>query len=622
MKKLKTRIVGGISILFLLIVLLSLAGSLFVFELSRDSRAILRDNNASVNYAHIMLNSLDVIQTMQIKRIMFMNRDSLALNNFTTEYAQAITTFNNALMAQEKNITEVGEKELVEKLGKNYQSYLDNFSLIIQQNVYNPSHYYSEIQVKYNQVRNVVEEIYNLNMNAILQRNTKAENTADHVGTYISILGLFCIIFTVWLLIYLPKMILKPISELTAKIREISQRNYDQRLDYPPGNELGEMALAFNTMAVKLREFESQNLEQILLEKKRLESIIENFDDAVLVLGKDNTILYINHVTLKLLGLEKSQVIGKSVSSISWGNNQLQELINEILLENKSKPSQDEIIEWEHDNQKRFYHVQIIKMRSFASPSEVSITLGHLILLKNITRFEERDVARTSFMATVSHELKTPISAINLNLKLLKDHRVGALNSEQENLTDSISLQTARLLRIVNELLEYSRIQMGNIHLEIVKVEPFIILSFAIDALAIFIKEKQVSIKKEIEPDLPLVWADIEKTVWVLVNLLGNAIRYTPVNGTILLKVSKEGNFVVFTVKDEGPGIKAEDQRKLFQKFVQLGEKGEKGSGLGLALSKEFIESQGGFIGLTSESGQGSTFYFQIPTCGSGASIN
>ena len=584
MKKLKTRIVGGVGILFLLIVLLSLAGSLFIFELSRDSRAILRDNNASVKYTHIMLSSLDLIQALQTEGIIFMKRDNTAKSDLTAEYINATHTFDSVLAAQENNITEVGERELVEKLRKTYQDYLDNFNIISKQNVYRPALYYPVIILKYNQVRNLIEEIYDLNMKAIFQKNAKAENTADHVAAYISIIGLICILITVWLMIYLPRMILRPITELTAKIREISQKNYDQHLNYPAGNELGEMASAFNTMAVKLKEFENQNLDQILLEKNRLEAIIDNLDDAVLVLGTDNTILSVNHNTRKLLGLKKSQIIGKYVNDIPFQNTRLEELILEGVSGSNGKTHQDEIIEWENNQPKRFYHIQIIEMKSSSLPNEPRVLLGHLILLKNITRFEERDAARTSFMATVSHELKTPISAINISLKLLKDRRIGSLNPDQENLTESIAMQTGRLLRIVNELLEYSRIQMGNIHLDIVKVEPYMILSFAIDAMAIFIKEKHVNIKKEIEPNLPLVYADIEKTVWVLVNLLGNAIRYTPVEGTIRIKVTKSDNFVLFEVKDEGPGINPEDHKKLFQKFVQLDEKSEKGVGLGLAI--------------------------------------
>ena len=127
------------------------------------------------------------------------------------------------------------------------------------------------------------------------------------------------------------------------------------------------------------------------------------------------------------------------------------------------------------------------------------------------------------------------------------------------------------------------------------------------------LKEKDIYLETEVDAELPTIFADLEKSVWILVNIIGNAIRYTPEKGNITIYAQRENVFVKFSVKDQGPGIAEENQRKIFDKFVQFGDHASKGWGLGLAMSKEFVQSQGGTIWVESELGQGSKFSFTLP---------
>ncbi|HEY6907302.1 MAG TPA: HAMP domain-containing sensor histidine kinase, partial [Ignavibacteriaceae bacterium] len=231
----------------------------------------------------------------------------------------------------------------------------------------------------------------------------------------------------------------------------------------------------------------------------------------------------------------------------------------------------------------------------------------------NVTWFEERDVAKTKMISTVSHEMKTPISSINLTVKLLEDQRVGQLNNEQKELVQAIREQSNRLSKVVNEILNYSQIETGNIRLNFSDVQPDDIIDYATTALMILLSEKNIQLETEIENDLPLLKIDIEKTVWVLVNLLSNAIRYSKQDGKIILSAGRYKEQVFFSVKDQGPGISEEDQKKLFSRFTQLGQKSERGWGLGLAISREFVQAQGGTIKVDSSPGQGSKFTFYLP---------
>jgi signal transduction histidine kinase len=216
-------------------------------------------------------------------------------------------------------------------------------------------------------------------------------------------------------------------------------------------------------------------------------------------------------------------------------------------------------------------------------------------------------------MATLSHELKTPIAAIDMSVNLLEDERIGQLNGEQWDLTGTIRLNTARILKMVNEILDISRIEAGKLQLELETVTPDTIVLRSLDNVKTFIAEKSVGIIQNIESSLPALNVDLHKTTAVLVNLLTNAVRYSPEQATIEINVQRQNGSIQFLVTDKGPGISEEEQRKLFQPYRRAAGDKTKGTGLGLAISKEFVEAHGGRIWVKSKVGKGSTFGFTLP---------
>lgn len=248
------------------------------------------------------------------------------------------------------------------------------------------------------------------------------------------------------------------------------------------------------------------------------------------------------------------------------------------------------------------------------------ITLSFLVtvptqIVKPLTTFyKERDAAKTNLLATASHELNTPLSSIHLSLKLLADPRLGALNDEQKNLLEALRQQSQRLSRVIKDLLAYTQIETGKIQLKFEAVQPHEVVNLAITAVTLSLSEKQIELHTEVAEGLPAIRADLEKTVWVLVNLLSNAIRYSKSNAAIRIVVTTNHNAARFSVTDYGPGIAPEHQQRLFQRFVQVGQKSPQGWGLGLAIAKEFVQAQGGEIRVESEPGKGSTFSFTLPT--------
>lgn len=222
-------------------------------------------------------------------------------------------------------------------------------------------------------------------------------------------------------------------------------------------------------------------------------------------------------------------------------------------------------------------------------------------------------MAKTNFIATVSHELKTPIASIKLSSKLLDDDRIGGLNEEQKQLVKNIKDDSERLLKISSEVLNMAQVETGRIQLNFQKIKSEDVVNYAVDSLKFQAEQKQIKLQVEMENNLPFIDADLEKTAWVMVNLLSNAIRYSPENDKITIKAVKSNNQIEFSVKDNGKGIDPKYQDKIFDKFFHIPGNPKHGTGLGLAIAKEFIMAQNGQIWLHSAIGKGTRFYFRLP---------
>lgn len=257
----------------------------------------------------------------------------------------------------------------------------------------------------------------------------------------------------------------------------------------------------------------------------------------------------------------------------------------------------------------------IIIYAVIAGGSSVVITLFFILTFPSrvVKPLEDRDAAKTNLLSNVSHEMKTPISSINLSIKLLEDSRIGELNRDQRELLQSIKDQSTRLSKVINEILNFAQIETGNVRMNISQARPEEIADYAATALMMLLSEKDIQLEISIEDNLPSINIDVEKTVWVLVNLLNNAIRYSDRGGKIILSSGRVNDKIFFSVKDFGTGISPEDQKKLFARFSQLGQKSGRGWGLGLAISKEFVQAQGGSITVKSNPREGSVFSFYLP---------
>jgi len=599
--KLKVKIRIALVVLFAAITLLGMLGGYYVQRTSTDAILMIRDNHNTVNYVMEMYKAMnDMVYAITLK--------SSSESFRRREMRKATDNFETYLNLQLSKVSGKEEQELTDRLKENYVAFRDkmlhmDFSSEVPVPVY----------MRIIHIQSLLQSVHELNERMIDQRTAEAGDVANRVTMYMVILGFFFFVFALFAMFYFPQYITEPIQNMTQSIQQIALKNYNERLPINHSDELGDMARSFNQMAEKLEEYENINVSQILTEKRRTETIVSRMNEAIIGLDSNKLILFANRPALNLLDLKEHQLIGRSATTLAKRhallNNLLKEILRDEVHENKTIPA----ISIDQNGKRHYFNKDIMVVDSAGEVENLPENVGFVVILKNVTDLKEQDLAKTNFMATLSHELKTPISAINMSLNLLEDERIGDLNEEQKDLSNTIRQNSARLLKMVNEILDISRIESGKLHLTFEEIQPDEVVIKALDNVKTFIAEKKIQVIQNIEPDLPKISTDVPKTTAVLVNFLTNALRYTPDKETIEIWVGRQNGSVEFHVKDNGPGISATEQRRLFQPYRRASGDKTKGTGLGLAISKEFVEAQGGRIWVKSKAGKGSCFGFTLP---------
>lgn len=569
--KIKTKLNFGIGVLVALIAFLAVITIRQIGLLAQASKNIIKDNKESIFY----------IQSMQ--KAMGSTGDK-CVNFIDFEYY---------LDKQVLNVTELGERELTDKLYATFSRYKSN-----------PS----DSLLKW-QIQNILFDINSLNLDAIDQKNKIATSTANSSIFLISLISFICFVISLVLLLRLPSSIYNPIKELIASIKLVAEKDYSQRVNFVDHNELGELAMAFNVMAARLDEYNRSNLSTLLAEKKITETLINKIQYPIIGFNMDLMVTLVNDEFLSITSLSKDEVVEKSLYELALQNEFVGKLVSinadstKFYVSNKNKR-----VQVEKDGRDIYFEKEIQEI-SFSENNDGHTNLfGYFIVLRNITKYMELDLAKTNFIATISHELKTPISSILLSLHLLENEKTGLLNKEQFALVDSCAEDANRLLKLTAELLNFTQVETGKIQLNILPSALCDMIKYAIAANKSFADQKGISFEVNMPEYLPHVMVDKEKTAWVLTNIISNAIRYSGEGLKIVVDVLDKGDKQVVSVRDFGQGIETIYIDRIFDRYFRVPGTQKEGSGLGLAISKEFIEAQGGKIFVESKYGVGSVF--------------
>src|SRR5450432_774328 len=559
--KLKTKLSIGLIFLFAVILAFGILGIYNINSLSRDNNLILKDNYESLVYCNNMLKALETISTRK----------------------DAADSFDQNLVKQEANITEPGEREITADIRKNFGELKANFN--------DPSNY--------TEIRQSIHQVQELNASAIFRKNANAQNRAQNAKLWLTVIFSILTLVSFTFIFNLPGIISGPIQSLSDGIKEIANKNYSKRIFLKQDDELGDLAVAFNSMAEKLDLYEHSNMAKMQFEKSRIETIINQMRDGIIGLDAKRNMLFMNVIAQKLMGLKENDIIGKYAPDIALKNDLMRKLLQ---AEDDKKDLKIYL-----DDKEGFFNKDILDV---TNNKEV---IGQVIVLRNITIFHELNEAKTNLIATVSHELKTPISSIKMSAQLLSDERTGSLAEDQKQLINSIGDDADRLLNITSELINMAQVETGNIQFNLQPTPVAPIVEDALDAIQIQAQQKNISIQTVISPEMLMIHADKEKTTWVLINLLTNAIKYSFESSAVEILASPKNGRVEVIVKDHGRGIDEKYINRVFDRYFKVpGSQERSRTGLGLAISKEFIEAQGGNIWVHSQLGVGSEFGFSF----------
>jgi PAS domain S-box-containing protein len=442
-------------------------------------------------------------------------------------------------------------------------------------------------------------------VNSIVHRNT---TTAA---------GIAIITMLVALLIgaVLSRFLLKALSQLRSGATLVAAGDFSYRLDVNSKDELGQLANAFNQMTTRLRG----SYQRLALQSERDETLLESLGEGLIAIDEHGHIVLINTHAISMLDLDpETKLIGKPLTKAFtlYGD-------EDHPLSEKQWPG---IVAMSAG--KSVMHVYGYRTKAkvhvllgvTASPIMLQgKATGAIMVMRDVTKEKEIDRMKTEFISLASHQLRTPLSAIKWFSELLLAGDAGKMSAEQIEFTQNIAGSTERMIQLVNSLLNISRIESGRIIVDPQPTDLKELVDSIVGDLHAKIEERQQNLIVSVHPDMPKIKLDPRLIGQVYMNLLTNAIKYTPKKGEISVFISKKGNDVVSQITDNGYGIPPQQQDRIFQKFFRA-ENAVKvetdGTGLGLYLIKAIVESSGGKIWFESAENKGTSFWFTLPLSG------
>jgi two-component system phosphate regulon sensor histidine kinase PhoR len=391
----------------------------------------------------------------------------------------------------------------------------------------------------------------------------------------------------------------RPISDMTEVARSLAAGNLKSRVLYNREDEIGVLARTMNTMAHNLNE----KLSEISKIKSRLETVLKNTVNGIILVNPENQITFINPAACKLLGVSEKGAMGKQYIEIIRSYS-LAECIDTVFREREAVRKElvlhsigDKTVE-----------------TSIAPVTDIEGFRGVLVVLNDITELKRLEMVRKDFVANVSHELKTPLTSISGFAETLLVENPE--NQTVQEFSRIIYDEAQRLARLVNSLLQLSRLESAEANLKMERLDLVECVKYALEGVEPSLTAKQIMVHLDFPPGEVVAAADRDLLTQVLVNLLDNAIKHSPEGAAIRIGLEEQEDEVLVTVTDKGPGIAQEERNRIFERFYRVDKartRRDGGAGLGLSIVKHIVEIHGGRVGVESRPGQGSNFYFTLP---------
>ena len=616
-----------------------------VDQLGRGAQRILQDNYRSVLAAQRMKEAIERIDSAALFRIAGRPGRS------DPQAAVNLKAFEAELAVQEANLTEVGEREATVRLRELWMSYRGRYvTFLALPAADQQADYFARLEPQFVAVKDAADRVLDINQDAMVHKSGEAQRLAERNGELLVAATVGALLLGLIASVLLTSRALRPLRRLSSTVRRIGEGDLDARVGLAGEDEIAQVGHELDTMADKLREYRSSSLGELLEAQQASQAAIDSLPDPVLVLSTAGGVLNVNLAADSLLHL--SAVGGRD--PLAPLDPELRATIDRVhkhLIAGKGPYSprgfEEAVILRGPEGDRR------VLPRGTPLYSEQGGIIGATIVLQDVTRLLRFDELKNDLVATVAHEFRTPLTSLRMAIHLCLEGAagsssgvalsagagsalssglssgpgsghgsglgaglgsgLGALTEKQQELLYAAREDCERLQGIVDDLLDLSRIQAGKVELSPTPISAKALVEHAVAQEAAAAADAGVKLSATVvEPVLP-VNVDPERTALVFTNLIVNALRHSPRGGTIEVRAEPEQGFVRFEVRDEGDGVPREYQARIFEKFFRVpGTRGE-GIGLGLYISREIVQAHGGQMGVVSEAGKGSRFWFTLP---------
>ena len=520
--------------------------------------------------------------------------------------------FEAELKVQEGNITESGEKEFTEGLRAAWTDYQQKFARLEKSGSVEEAKqiYFDELEAAFYKVKTAADEILTVNQDTMVRKSDNVRRTGERMNAITMTVAFAALVLGLFVSIIITRRLLQPVSALSEATRKIGEGKFDTRAHVRGNDELAQLARDFNAMAARLTEYRKSSLGELLQAHLSMQAAIDSLPDPVAIFGVEGNLQNVNQAAESLLGL-RADGAKEPLKNIDAATRAVFERMRSHVLSGKGTfvpRGFEDAVQLSTLLGDRYFLPR-------ATPVYESrgVIVGATVFLQDVTRLRRFEELKNDVVATIAHEFRTPLTSLRMAVHLCTEQVAGPLTEKQAELLHGAREDCDRLQAMVDDLLDMSRIESGRVELYPLPTPVGMLAENAVEQFKAEAEAKGVRLKADIAIPEIRVLADHERVGHIFANLINNALRHTPRDGSVTLGASLTNGSVRFTVTDSGAGIPKEYHERLFEKFFQVPNDGPKGTGLGLYIAREIARAHGGDIGVESESGKGSAYWFTLP---------
>jgi signal transduction histidine kinase len=472
-------------------------------------------------------------------------------------------------------------------------------------------HYFQSIEPKVVAFRRAAGDLLTRDQDALSRRNDLIERVAGRTTAIIVVVAMAAFALGSWLSVVFTGRALRPLRELAEVSRRIGAGDLAARAAVGGRDEVGKLAQDFNQMAKRLEDYRKSSLGELLQAQLSLLAAIDGLPDPVLVLGLDGALTTVNTAAIQILGLPAQPSGPDALAAADPLVASTVATLAQHVLGGRGPYLPTGFADALRVRRGDGEYWLLPRANPVYEPGAGIV--GVTLIFQDVTRLRGLDQVKNDMMATVAHEFRAPLTSLRMAIHLCLEGVVGPLTDKQEDLLFGARDECERLETMVDDLLDLSRLESGRVSLSIGPAPLADALDPAVEAATPIAAVRGARIDVDMPPIMEDALIDAERMTNVFRNLIDNAVRFTPANGAVRIAARVEGEFVRVTVRDQGPGIDPRFLPRLFDKFFRVPGAPPGGAGLGLAIAREIVVAHGGQIGVESEVGEGSTFWFTVP---------